>query len=680
MGRIAVTPLLEVKDLATEFDTDAGTIHAVNGISYTLEAGESLAIVGESGSGKSVSALSLLRLVPSPPARNAGGEVLFRGSDLLRISDAEMRSVRGRHIAMIFQDPMTALNPVLTIRQQLIEGLIKHERCSAAVATERALEMLGLVGIPDPETRIGNYPHQFSGGQRQRVSIAMALMTKPSLLVADEPTTALDVTIQAQITDLVADLQRQLGMAMIWITHDLGVVAGLVDKVAVMYAGHFVEMAPVRELYARTSHPYTMGLLDSIPSLDGSEERLHPIEGSPPDPLAPTRGCPFAPRCRFVIDRCHEENPPLEMVAVEHQSACWQWETVRRASGVEQAGRRGTKPNGADRREEGEVLVQIRNLKQHFPIRKGILQRKVGAVKAVDGVSFSINRGETLGLVGESGCGKSTTGETILHLLEPTSGNVTFEGQDVALLDKKQRRDVRRNMQMIFQDPYSSLNVRYSAGEIVGEGLRIHRLGDKQQRRLRVGELMELVGLNPDWATRYPHEFSGGQRQRIGIARALATNPSFIVADEPIAALDVSIQAQVVNLLDDLKSELGLTYLFIAHDLSMVRYISDRIAVMYLGRIVELSSPDTLFERPLHPYTQALLSAAPIPDPEAEAKRTRIELTGDVPSPASPPRGCHFHPRCSYSTAICEEEYPDLRDLGTASTPHLVACHHAGQT
>ncbi|UCG24650.1 MAG: ABC transporter ATP-binding protein, partial [Chloroflexota bacterium] len=612
-----------------------------------------------------------------------GGEVWFKGRDLLSVSESDIRKVRGREIAMIFQDPMTSLNPVLTIGTQLTEALTNHQGVGRAQAREKAAEMLKLVGIPNADARLKNYPHQFSGGQRQRVGIAMALITNPSLLVADEPTTALDVTIQAQITELVAHLQKQLGIAIIWITHDLGVVAGLVERVAVMYAGHIVETAPVRDLYIKTSHPYTLGLLKSIPTVEGAQERLIPIEGSPPDLLKEPQGCPFAPRCPFVVERCLVENPPLESIAVNHDVACWQWEAVRdEATKRDEAAipLKGVQEIADETREEApDKILEVHNLKKHFPIRQGVLRRQVGAVKAVDGVSFTVKRGETLGLVGESGCGKSTTGETILHLLEPTDGRVIFRGEDITSLDDKQLRQVRRHMQMIFQDPYSSLNPRYSVGSIISEGLHIHNIGGKEERAERVAELMKLVGLNPYFASRFPHEFSGGQRQRIGIARALATNPSFIVADEPISALDVSIQAQIVNLLDDLKNKLGLTYLFIAHDLSMVRYISDRVAVMYLGRIVEMGEREEIFERPLHPYTQALQSAVPIPNPDEETKRERIVLEGDVPNPADPPPGCHFHPRCAYASQICREESPAFRNLGSEDRPHQVACHHAEQ-
>jgi peptide/nickel transport system ATP-binding protein len=674
---------LEVRDLVTEFDTEGGIVHAVNGISYDLDAGESMAIVGESGSGKSVGVLSIMGLIPKPPGRVVGGEAIFADRDLLQISKEELRRIRGNEMSMVFQDPMTSLNPVLTIGLQLTEGLEEHQGISRSEARKQAIEMLALVGIPDAEDRLKDYPHQFSGAQRQRIGIAMGLSSNPALLIADEPTTALDVTIQAQITELVARLQKQLGMAIIWITHDLGVVASLVEKVAVMYAGHIVEMAPTRDLYKKTAHPYTLGLLESIPSIEATEERLIPIKGSPPDLHQEFTSCPFAPRCRYVIERCLEENPPLAKVEPNHKSACWRAEEILNglviADSIEVVSPDDPGKNGKPREDSQQILVQVKNLEKHFPIKRGIIKRQVGAVKAVDGVTFDVRRGETLGLVGESGCGKSTTGLTILRLLEATNGEVFFDGQNLSELDNNGLREARRHMQMIFQDPYASLNPRQTVGRIVSEGLRVHGIGDAKSRDNRVGELLQLVGLNPYFVNRFPHEFSGGQRQRIGIARALATEPSFIVADEPISALDVSIQAQVVNLLDDLKKELGLTYLFIAHDLSMVRYISDRVAVMYLGRIVELSERDDLFEHPTHPYTQALLSAIPVPDPDVEEKRQRIVLEGDVPNPADPPPACSFHTRCAYATDICRVEEPEFRNLGSAEQPHMVACHHAEQ-
>ncbi|MCB9137543.1 MAG: ABC transporter ATP-binding protein [Caldilineaceae bacterium] len=680
-------PLLEVRNLVTKFKTDAGIVYAVNGISYSLTRGESMAIVGESGSGKSVGVLSLIKLIPMPPGRIDDGQVIFKGRDLLTLAPEQLRKVRGKEISMVFQDPMTSLNPVLTIGLQLTEALEEHEHISRAAARKRSVEMLELVGLPDAENRLNDYPHQFSGGQRQRIGIAMALACKPDLLIGDEPTTALDVTIQAQIVELMKELQKELGMAFIWITHDLGVVADLVEQVAVMYAGFIVELASVDDLYHRPGHPYTLGLLESIPNIEGKEERLIPIEGRPPDLHQEPRSCPFAPRCRYVIDRCREAVPPLEEYG-GHQIACFRAEEIQDAqrdpvklaalvTPAKQAAKAAVARSDAPSARQ-KVLVKVENLKQHFPIRRGIIQRQVGAVRAVDGLDFEIYQGETLGLVGESGCGKSTTGQAILQLLKPTAGRVYFKDEELTGASKKDIRAARRDMQMIFQDPYASLNPRMTVGSIIGESLRIHNIGDRSSRQERVEQLMALVGLNPNFINRYPHEFSGGQRQRIGIARALATNPAFIVADEPIAALDVSIQAQVVNLLDDLRHEMGLTYLFIAHDLSMVRYISDRIAVMYLGRIVELGEGDSIFVQPLHPYTQALLSAIPIPDPDRASRRQRIVLEGDVPSPANPPSGCRFHTRCAYATEICRREDPQLRSFGNG-LQHVVACHHAEQ-
>lgn len=672
--------LLDVRGLKTEFKTETGIVHAVNGISYTLNAGESLAIVGESGSGKSVGVQSIMGLIKSPPGRVTGGEVYFQGRDLLKLSSEEMRQIRGNDITMIFQDPMTSLNPVLKISIQLTEALEEHQGISRAEARERAIKMLDLVGLPNAAERIDDYPHQFSGGQLQRIGIAIALACDPALLIADEPTTALDVTVQAQIVELVLRLQKQLGMAIIWITHDLGVVAGMVEKVAVMYAGNIVELAPVGPLFGKPSHPYTLGLLESIPSIEKSEERLVPIKGSPPNVKEIPTSCPFAPRCSFAVERCTQENPPLSEVAPQHYAACWEWEKARayvEAVPLKSVKVMDTEPVAPP---EHDIILDVRNLKKHFPIMKGVVRRQVGAVKAVDGVSFQIRRGETLGLVGESGCGKSTAGRTVLRLYEPTEGQIIFKGQDLAHNDESEIHETRRHLQMIFQDPYASLNPRMTVGRIIGEGLRSHHIGNKNDQNKRVAELLELVGLSPEFTNRYPHEFSGGQRQRVGIARALATNPDFIIADEPISALDVSIQAQVVNLLDDLKRDLGLTYLFIAHDLSMVRYISDRIAVMYLGRIVELGDTDVVFEQTLHPYTRALLSAIPVPDPNSEEKRTRIILEGNVPNPANPPAGCHFHTRCAYVTDHCRQEVPEWRNMAApGEEPHMVSCHYAEQ-
>ena len=667
--------LLNVRDLVTRFRTENGTVHAVNKVSYTLKQGESLAIVGESGSGKSVGVLTVMGLIPDPPGWVESGEIWFKGRNLLQLSAEEIRRIRGKEIAMIFQDPMTSLNPVITIELQLTEAISEHQGLTRTAARKRAIETLDLVGIPNPHERLYDYPHQFSGGQRQRIMIAMALACEPDLLIADEPTTALDVTIQAQITELVTDLQRQLGMAIIWITHDLGVVAGLVDRVAVMYAGHIVETAPVAQLYNNASHPYTLGLLESIPSIAATKQRLIPIPGVPPDLLQAPTHCPFAPRCRFADQQCWQQNPALNAVTAQHLAACWHSSRIHENATTSNhntsvvATEESLPING-----HTDTIIDVQGLKTYFPVKRGILRRTVGQIKAVDGVDFTIRRGETLGLVGESGCGKSTTGQSILRLTEATEGQIRLSGQELTQLESAALRKARRNMQMIFQDPYASLNPRMTAASIIIEALNIHDIGEPQSRSQRVLELFDLVGLDRNFVNRYPHEFSGGQRQRIGIARALATSPSFIVADEPISALDVSIQAQIVNLLQDLKQELGLTYLFIAHDLSMVRYISDRVAVMYAGKIVEIGTKNAIFDSPLHPYTTALLSAIPVPDPNRESRRKRIVLQGDVPNPANPPSGCRFHPRCAHTDTICSKEEPTLREFATGQQ---AACHFA---
>ena len=604
-------PVLEVVGLSTEFRLRSGVVRAVQDVSFSVNAGETLAIVGESGCGKTITALSLIRLIPEPPGRIVAGTVRLAGVDLLRLDQAAMRRVRGRDIAMIFQEPMTALNPLLTIGRQIAEMVVRHEDLSRSAGRAKAIDMLRHVRMPEPERRARDYPHQLSGGMRQRAMIAMALACRPKVLIADEPTTALDVTIQAQILDLIGELQREFGTAVILITHDLGVVAETAQRVVVMYAGRKVEEAPVAELFARPLHPYMRGLLGSIPRV----------------------GAAAAP-------------------SIRHSS---------------RSGRTTSRPAGG---RDMEPVIAVEGLKKHFPIRRGILRRLAGQVLAVDGVSFSIAEGETLGLVGESGCGKSTVGRVVLRLIDPTAGSVRLRGQEITRLGKRAMRPLRRQMQIVFQDPFASLNPRMRAGAIVGEPLRVHGVADAADRQERVAQLFRRVGLRPQQMRNYPHEFSGGQRQRISIARALALDPGFIVADEPVSALDVSIQAQVINLLTELQRELRLSYLFISHNLAVVEHISHRVAVMYLGRIVEHAERAELFARPLHPYTEALLAAVPLPDPGQ--KRAKLRVEGDVPSPIRPPPGCHFHPRCRYAEARCRVEVPELREVAPG---HLVACH-----
>ncbi|MDG5775560.1 ABC transporter ATP-binding protein [Haloarculaceae archaeon H-GB1-1] len=618
----------------------------------------------------------LIRTKPSLLADDDGGPVEIRAGriDLTAAPESAMREIRGGDMGMIFQDPMTSLNPAMTVGEQVAESLRLHRygkrRSDSWVNAVRevlpkvggkgidqrvlgdVVEMLEKVGIPEAAARVDEYPHEFSGGMRQRVLIAIALACQPKLLIADEPTTALDVTIQAQILDLVNDLQDDLGMSVLFITHDLGVVAETCDRVAVMYAGEIVEEGPVEQIFQNPSHPYTYALLESIPR--ETVDRLTPIEGNVPSLVDLPEGCHFAPRCPWATDECTSgEIPYLQHGPedVDHRSKCVMESFDESEYGTDEEGVAARASTRTDRR-----LVEVDGLKKHFSRADDLLDKYLGsepgAVKAVDGVSFDIYEGETFGLVGESGCGKSTTGRTLLRMLEPTDGRVVFAGEDLSDLSRSELRAKRRDLQMIFQDPLSSLDPRMTVGQTIKEPLEIHDLPEadesgrskRQRRNDRVMELIEAVGLDPEQYDRYPHELSGGQRQRVGIARALAVDPDFIVCDEPVSALDVSVQAQILNLLEDLQEEFGLTYLFIAHDLSVVRHICDRIAVMYLGEIVEVADTAELFDDPRHPYTNALLSAIPEPDPTAET--ARVILEGDVPSPIDPPSGCHFRTRC----------------------------------
>jgi peptide/nickel transport system ATP-binding protein len=660
--------LLRVENLKTYFFSEGTTVRAVDGISYDVKRGEVLGVVGESGSGKSVSGLSLMRLIDSPPGKIIDGRIEFDGQDILDLSEREMRSIRGNQISMIFQEPLTSLNPVYTIGNQMIEPLTLHQGMTSAQAWERAEEMLRLVGVPSPGERLTNYPHQLSGGMRQRVMIAMALSCNPKLLIADEPTTALDVSIQAQILELMRELQRDLGTSMIFITHDLGVVSEMCDRVNVMYGGRIVEQADVKQLFQRPTHPYTWGLLDCLPRFeDALGSRLTPIVGQPPNLAHLPTGCKFHPRCPYAWDKCVQEEPPLFEIGGGQVSRCWLHEKGNPGTDARVIHEREIKPTVE--KDKGPLL-EVRGLRTYFPIRKGLLQRKIGDVQAVDGIDFDVLRGETVGLVGESGCGKSTAGRTIIRLTDPTAGTINFDGTDISELKERQLRPFRRRMQIVFQDPFSSLNPRRTVGAIIGQPLLIHGLANRRNVNDKVKEILERVGLNPSHANRYPHEFSGGQRQRIGIARAIAAEPDFIVADEPVSALDVSIQAQIINLMQDLQEELGLSYIFIAHDLSVVRAVSDRIAVMYLGKIVELAENVEFYDEPLHPYTQSLISAVPIIDPTV--RKERIVLQGDVPSPINPPSGCRFHTRCPYRFEPCDKVEPRMMETESG---HRVACH-----
>ena len=663
-------PVLEIEDLHVHFVTSHGTVRAVEGVTYSVYPGEMVAIVGESGSGKSVSALAVMRLLPPQSARVMKGRIRFEGRSLLDLDDESMRQIRGRSISMIFQEPMTSLNPVLTIGLQIMEPLLIHLGMTEEQATERAIELLTLVGITDPASRLVQYPHQLSGGMRQRVMIAIGLACNPKLLIADEPTTALDVTIQAQILELMKDLSRRLGIAVVIITHNLGIVARYADRVNVMYAARLVESGTAERVFARPLHPYSRGLLAAVPRLDrGRSAKLATIDGAPPNLLNPPEGCRFRPRCRFAVDACIHV-PAFVEIEPGHSAACHRTPEIERLDVADKA----ALVDAMEIAEDAAPMLAIRHASKFFPVGGGFLGGEAKLVRAVNDVSLTVKTGETLGLVGESGCGKSTLGRLVLRLEEPTGGEILFDGVDLAPLGRRQMVAIRKKMQVIFQDPYSSLNPRMTVGQIIGEPMHVHDILPRDKIDDRVAELLQLVGLYPYMAVRYPHELSGGQRQRVGIARALAVNPRVIVCDEAVSALDVSIQGQVINLLEDLQQKLGLTYLFIAHDLAVVRHISTRVAVMYLGRIVELASSAELFANPKHPYTQALLAAAPIPDPVIERTRPRKIITGELPSPLNPPSGCVFHPRCPLATEDCKKAVPPTRELGAG---HHVACIHA---
>jgi peptide/nickel transport system ATP-binding protein len=663
----ASTRLLEVEDLHVHFETQRGVVRAVEGLSFSVKRGETVAIVGESGSGKSVSALAIMRLLPRLTARTRG-RVTFDSKSLLDLDDEAMRELRGRDIAMIFQEPMTSLNPLLTIGLQITEPLTIHLGMNAAQARARAVELLGLVGIPDAEGRLDQYPHQFSGGMRQRVMIAIGLACNPKLIIADEPTTALDVTIQAQILELMKDLSRKLDIALIVITHNLGVVARYADRVIVMYAARMVEEGSAEAVFHRPRHPYSMGLLRSVPRLDRPRgTRLEAIEGLVPNLAEQQSGCRFAPRCPFRIDICSRE-PALEATDTGARSRCHRHAEI--AAGKIAWAAAGAS-SGADAARSREALLLVRGLTKHFPVR-GKLGNRNRVVRAVEDVSFSIRPGETVGLVGESGCGKTTVGRLILRLEDPTAGDITFAGINLVSASPAEMHAVRRKIQVIFQDPYSSLNPRMTVGQIVGEPLTVYKLApDRKAAAERVEELLGQVGLRPELVERYPHQLSGGQRQRVGIARALAMEPSFIVCDEAVSALDVSIQGQIINLLEDLQHRLGLAYLFIAHDLAVVRHISMRVVVMYFGRVMEVADRDELYREPLHPYTKLLLDAAPVPDPTVEKARAPRLIKGELPSHLTPPSGCVFNTRCPLASQECREVVPPLDEKRPG---HFAAC------
>jgi peptide/nickel transport system ATP-binding protein len=856
-----LAPLLDIQDLRTEIRLRRATVHAIDGVSLSVAPGECLGIVGESGSGKTMTALSIMRLLPGG-GEVVGGRILVDGTDVSALSETGMEDVRGNLIGMIFQDPLTSLNPTMSIGDQIAESVRLHRGASKAAALERAVEVLGLVGMPRPAERVSQYPHQLSGGMRQRVMIAMALACEPKLLIADEPTTALDVTIQKQILELIDSLRRRLGMSVILVTHDLGVIAGTADRVAVMYAGRIVETGTTESLFVNPRHPYTEALFEALPEraavvAEGSDEvsgragrRLYNIPGQPPDLTAPPHGCKFAARCRYVREECRQSEPSLTDMDGTHAYRCFfpvgrdvdlgmpahdlkgpqnagdsQDQSIgilqdqrlqdqspkargsdgglggyfrRRTSGRspeisptasaspeagDVIGDRATGPQslrdgsetagygagagasgvsgsaGLQRNEEvagadagadgdgsgaggtpasgngvaasgdgvaasgaageravrgdsaavrdgsavtagartagagtagaavgahgavrgasgvpGDAVLVVTHLVKNFTVTAGaVMQRRVGAVSAVADVSFEIPTGSTFGLVGESGCGKTTVGRLIVGLEKPSGGSIVLAGRDLASLPWRERRRQARLVQMMFQDSYASMDPRMRVGTILREPMIIQRDGNRSSQAKRVSAMLDEVGLPAAASERYPHEFSGGQRQRLGLARALMLRPSMIVADEPVSALDVSIQAQILNLMLDLQREHGLTYLFISHDLSVVRYMADVIGVMYLGKLVEVGPADSVYSTPVHPYTRGLIDTVPVADPVLERAKEHQGVRGELPSAVAPPSGCRFRTRCPRAQDLCAAEEPPLRPF--SADGHLAACH-----
>jgi len=666
-----MSSLLSVNNLKVQFATKNTFATAVDDFSLTINAGESVGLVGESGCGKTTAALAIMRLLPGN-GKIAGGNVVLDGVDLATLPEKEMRHYRGQAVALIPQDPMSSLNPTTKIGRQIGEGLRIHSGVSDAVARKRALEVLEMVEMPRPSERLDQYPFELSGGLRQRVIIAMGLVCQPKLLIADEPTTALDVTIQAQILDIIDKLRSELNMGLLLITHDMGVIAGRTDRVVVMYAGKKAEEAPTLELFDSMHHPYTQALLASMPNLENTtKHELASISGLPPNLSRVIIGCRFAPRCAYATQQCRDQDPPLS-VNGGRQYACFHptdgpLPVVIGSASSATASLTAGNPN----------LLTVEGLVKEFPIKAGLVRHKVGAIHAVSNVSFTIREGETFGLVGESGCGKTTIGRMVVGLEHPTDGQITFDGDLVSARKYRPKRAELRQRQMMFQDPYSSLDPRMKVREILAEPLVVQGEGKKADQEARVNELLLQVGLESWAAERFPHEFSGGQRQRIGFARALALHPRLIVADEPVSALDVSIQAQILNLMKALQKQHKLTYVFVSHDLAVVYYMADTIGVMYLGKIVEMGDAESVFRQPAHPYTQGLLDAVPVPNPvEARARRGR-QVTGELPSSVNPPSGCRFRTRCPRAQGLCAEVEPLFQDFGAN---HKAACHFPLQT
>jgi peptide/nickel transport system ATP-binding protein len=679
------TLALDVENLSTNINLSRSVVQAVGNVDVRIGRGETIGLVGESGSGKSMLGLSVMGLLPNG-GHIVEGSIKADGRELVGLSEAELRKVRGNEVAMIFQDSQSSLNPTKTVGEQVAEPVRLHRGASKREAAERALEVLELVGLPRPKERLKDYPHQLSGGLRQRVMIAIALACDPKVLLADEPTTALDVTIQAQILTLLDDLRDRLGMATLLVTHDMGVVAGRTSRINVMYAGRIVETAPTDVLFSAMRHPYTQALLASIPRLESDNTKaLISIPGIPPDLTNPPVGCRFAPRCPFAADRCREEEPPLQGDSPAHQFSCWYpvdgpikvtptLVATPAVTGSAEAAVAGPRAGITDpaRNGDGPHLLEVIQAVREYPVRAGLLQRQVASVKAVSDVSLYLDVGETLGLVGESGCGKTTLGKMVVGVEKPDTGKILLDGNEVFHSGGQHLRRARRDLQMMFQDRYASLDPRMRVNAILREPLTIQGMGSAKEQDQRVRRMLEEVGLPLNALERYPHEFSGGQRQRIALARAVMLEPKVIVADEPVSALDVSIRSQVLNLMKRLQAEHQMASIVISHDLAVVKYLADRIGVMYLGKLVELGTGDDIYRRAAHPYTEALIKTIPLPDPQAEKAKDDAGIRGELPSPIDPPSGCRFRTRCPRAQGLCAEQEPPLRRF---SATQQAACH-----
>ncbi len=673
----------QAKNLEIKYRTRQATLTALRNVNFEVRRGQIVGLVGESGCGKSTIASAIMRLLP-PNGEISCGEMLFKGRDLIHMKEDELRQVRGRDISMIFQDPMCSLNPVFSVEQQMVDAILAHppnnQRISRGDARERAVNMLNRVGIPDAAQRIRNFPHQFSGGMLQRIMIATALQSNPGLLIADEPTSALDVTLEAQITGLIRELRDELQTSILYITHDLGIVAQLCDQVVVLYAGNVVETGDIFKVFKSPLHPYTRALLRSHPSHQTRAVRLITIRGRVPSLKDLPVGCKFSPRCDLAEGICFTQEPGLSHV--DQQTVLCHayrpdWKGKSPAALYDEASQlvQGSVAKQIPTQAGAEQVVCTEKVKVHYKDTVGwlgkMLGEKQGIVRAVDGVDVAVYRGESLALVGESGCGKTTLGRTILRLEQPTGGDVSVDGNNITRMAQSKIRPLRAQMQMIFQDPISSLSPRKTVASLLLEPFKIHNIPVDKTRK--VDELLEMVGLSSEQADKYPHQLSGGQARRVGIARSLALQPSILIADEPTAGLDVSVAAGILNLMKDLRERFNLTYILITHNLNIISFIADRVAVMYLGKLVEVGATSTLINQPKHPYTEALMSAVALPDPELRAMRERIVLEGEIPSPRNPPSGCPFHPRCRYRDERCVTQAPGLREY--PDSHYLVACH-----